>query len=198
MAAHQKKARRRQARIAFVDESGLLLAPLLRRTWARIGHTPVLLQRAKHRDKVSVGAALWLTPKMDRLGLSYKTLVNAYFNNERVATWLSELLDEWAGPTLVIWDGGNMHKGDPIADVVEKARGRLLLERLPPYGSELMPVEWLWSCLKQTRLCNFAAQDVEQLNDRTVAELAEIQRDQKRLVGFLQATSLSLPRTLLL
>jgi transposase len=179
-----------------VDESGLLLAPLLRRTWAQIGHTPVLFQRAKQRDKVSVGAALWLT--RGQLGLSYRTLVNGYFNNEQVAAWLSDLLAEWDGPTIAIWDGGNMHKGDPIKAVVERARGRLLLERLPPYGSELMPVEWLWSWLKYSRLCNFAAHDVRELNDRAVAELGGIQQNQERLAGFFHAAALSLPRTLLL
>jgi len=198
LAAHQKKARRRAARVAFVDESGLLLAPLLRRTWARVGQTPVLLQRAKHRDKVSIGAALWLTPGQGRLGLSYRTLVNGHFNNERVAAWLTHLLGQWDGPAIVIWDGGNMHKGDPIAAVVDEARGRLLLERLPAYGSELMPVEWLWGWLKHTRLCNFAPHDVQQLNDRAVAELGDIQQDQERLAGFFHAAALTLPRTLLL
>jgi transposase len=181
-----------------VDESGLLLAPLRRRTWARVGQTPVLLQRAKQRDKVSVGAALWLTPGQSRLGLSYRTLVNGYFNNERVAAWLADLLGEWRSPAIVVWDGGNMHKGDPIAAVVGGARGRLLLERLPPYGAELMPLEWLWSWLKHTRLGNFAPHDAQQLNDRAVAELGDLQQDQQRLAGFFHAAALALPRTLLL
>jgi transposase len=181
-----------------VDESGLLLAPLPRRTWARVGHTPALAQRTKQREKVSAAAALWLSPGQGRLGLSYRTLVNGYFNNQRVAAWLSHLRGAWGGPAIVIWDGGTMHKGDPIEAVVQAARGRLLLERLPPYGSELMPVEWLWSWLKNTRLCNFAPHDARQLDDRAVAELADIQQDQERLAGFFHAADLSLPRTLLL
>jgi hypothetical protein len=34
---NQKKARRQHADIVLIDESGLLMAPLLRRTWAPRG-----------------------------------------------------------------------------------------------------------------------------------------------------------------
>ncbi len=146
---------------------------------------------------MSVAAALWLTPLRDRLGLSYRALVNGYFNNEAVADFLGQLLGELAGPVLVIWDGGTMHKGDPIAERVAQSKGRLLLERLPPYGSELMPVEQLWSWLKHSRLCNFAPHDARQLEEATVAELTAIRGDQERLRSFFHASALSLPRTLL-
>lgn len=157
----------------------------------------MLRQRARHRDKVSVAAALWLTPGRDRLGLSYRTLVNGYFNNERVASWLRELLAELGGPAVVVWDGGNMHKGDPIREVVAASGGRLDLERLPPYGSKLMPVEQLWGWLKYGRLCNFAPHDARQLDARVVAEVEAIRQDQERLRGFFHASSLPVPRTLL-
>src|SRR5205085_10855859 len=132
------------------------------------------------RDKVWVGAVVWLTPRRDRLGLAFRTLVDDYFNNERTAAWLKDLVAGWGGPAVVVWDGGNMHQGDPIRAAVRESRGRLMLERLPPYGSELMPVEQLWSWLKHSRLCNFAPHDTRQLNDRAVAELAAIQHDQER------------------
>ena len=44
LAAHQKKARRQDAHIALIDESGLLMAPLVRRTWAPQGQTPDFVQ----------------------------------------------------------------------------------------------------------------------------------------------------------
>src|SRR4030042_3489790 len=69
MAPHQKKARRRGAHLVVIDESGLLMAPLVRRTWAVRGQPPVLVQRAGPREKVSVAAALWLSPRRARLGV---------------------------------------------------------------------------------------------------------------------------------
>ena len=46
LAAHQKKARRQEASLALIDESGLLMAPLVRRTWAPRGQTPDLDQNS--------------------------------------------------------------------------------------------------------------------------------------------------------
>lgn len=181
----------------LIDESGLLLGPLLRRTWAPRGRTPTLPQRSRQRDKVSVAAALWLTPSRGRLGLSWQTLVNGYFNNEGVADFVKALLRGLRAPLVVIWDGGNMHRGDPITELVEEKEGRLVVEHLPAYGSELMPVEYLWSYLKYGRLCNFAPRDAEELNRRAVAELAALQKDQQLLRSFFHASSLPLPRTLL-
>ena len=146
---------------------------------------------------MSVAAAVWLTPRRDRLGLSFRTLVRGYFNNARVAAVLEGLLEELGGPAVVVWDGGAMHRGDPITDLVARAGGRLALERLPPYGAELMPVEPLWAWLKHGRMANFAPHDADELNARAVAELTALRRDQTLLRSFFHASSLPLPRTLL-
>ena len=63
-----------------MDESGLLMAPLVRRTWAPRGQPPDLDQGGGPRQKVSVAAALGLSPRRDRLGLYTRTLVNDYFD----------------------------------------------------------------------------------------------------------------------
>lgn len=92
MAEDQKKVRRLAAHLVLIDESGLLMAPLVRRTWAPRGETPQLYQRGRHREKVSLAIAFWVTPRYRRLGLSYETLEDAYFNNERVAAFLEHLM----------------------------------------------------------------------------------------------------------
>jgi hypothetical protein len=48
----------RRAGLVFLDESGLLLLPLVRRSWSRCGQTPVLRQVGRNRKKVSAIAAL--------------------------------------------------------------------------------------------------------------------------------------------
>jgi transposase len=193
----KEKARRQGASLALIDESGLLMAPLVRRTWAPRGQTPVLVQKSGTREKVSVAAALWVSPRHDRLGLFSGTLVNGYFNNWYSAAFLEALLQELTGRVIVIWDGGTMHKGDPIRQLVDHFADRLCLEKLPPYAPMLNPIEFLWSWLKYSRLNNFAPRDAIQLNERVVAELAAIQKDQGLLESFVHATSLPLRLTLL-
>src|SRR4051812_24822038 len=106
----KQKARRQHARIALIDESGLLMAPLVRRTWAPRGQTPDFVQRGGGgpRQKVSVAAALWLSPRRDQLGLYSKTLVNGYFDNWYVTAFLEAMMHDLDGRFVVVWDGGPM------------------------------------------------------------------------------------------
>jgi transposase len=198
VAAHQKNARRWNAAIAWIDESALLVAPLVRRSRAPRGQPPVLLQKGRHREKVSVAAGLWLSPRRDRLRPFTRTAVNGYFNNRRVAPSLGALADEVGGPLVAVWDGGNMHKGDPIEELLAGRESRLILEQLPAYGSELMPVEQLWTWLKYDRLANFAPRDASHLDGVLRAELAAVEGDQEQLESFFHASRLPLPRALLM
>jgi len=193
----KRKARRRAACLLLMDESGLLMAPLLRRSWALRGHPPESRYKAGHREKVSVAAALWLPPLRDRLHLAYQTLVNGYFSNAEVAEFLSGAVQGLPGPVIAIWDGGTMHKGDSIRELVEESQGRLEIEPLPAHAPELMPVEFLWRWLKYGRLCNFAPRDAHHLNQAVVRELDAIWDNQVLLSSFFHDSDLPLPRALL-
>jgi transposase len=179
-----------------IDESGLLMGPLVRRSWAPAGRPPALAQRGGARQKVSVAAALWLPPARDRVRLFARTLVDGYFNADRMAPFLRALLRAAGGRLVVVWDGGNPHKGDPIREVERAAAGRLWLERLPAYGSELMPVEQLWAWLKYDRLPNFAPYTVAELDAEVRRELRRAGRSQALLDSFFHGSKLPRPRAL--
>jgi transposase len=193
----KRNARRRGACLVLLDESGLLMAPLVRRSWALRGHPPQSKYKAGHREKVSVAAALWLPPERDQLHLAYQTLVNGYFSNVEVAAFLSGAVQGLPGPVIAIWDSGTMHKGGPIRALVEESQGRLDIEPLPSHASTLMPVEFLWRWLKYGRLCNFAPLDARQLNEAVVRELDAIWDNQVLLSSFFHQSELPLPLTLI-
>src|SRR5262249_56141343 len=77
VAPRAKKGRRLKAALVFIDESGLLLAPVVRRSWAPRGQTPILYQRGRAREKVSMIAALTLSPRRRRVGLYFSLGANA-------------------------------------------------------------------------------------------------------------------------
>jgi hypothetical protein len=181
----------------WLDESGLLMAPLVRRSWAPVGQPPVLRPKAGHRQKVSVAGALWLTPGQDRVGLAYQTVVDGYFSNGTVADFVSGAVPGLGCPVILIWDGGTMHKGGPINDLVAGSGGRLELAPLPPYAPELMPVEQVWGWLKYGQLCNYTPASSTQLDAAIRAKLDPIRADQELLRGFIHASALPLPRALL-
>jgi transposase len=181
----------------LIDESGLLLAPLVRRTWAWRGKTPQLRQQAKHREKVSLAAALWLPPERDRVGLFYETLVNAYFNNEQIAGFLEDLLREIPNRLVVVWDRGQMHRGDPIRSQRARFEPRLSLEELPSYAPMLNPLEPVFSWLKESRLCNFAPWDAHELNRAVFRELQALADDQSLLRQLWHRSDLPMPQPLI-
>jgi hypothetical protein len=174
------------------------MAPLVRRTWAVRGRTPDLVQRGGGaHEKVSVAAALWLSPRRDRLGLYSKTLVNGYFDNWYMSVFLEAMMNDLDGRFVVVWDGGPMHKGDPIHQVTDRFADRLCLEALPPWAPMLNPTEPPWGWLKYGRLCNYTPQDAAELDGRVVAELATVESDQGFLKNLYHESELPLPRTLL-
>lgn len=131
------------------------------------------------------------------MGLFYQALVNEYFNNQRTALFLEMLMRELPHRLIVVWDGGPMHKGDPIAEAVERVAPRLTLERLPPYAPMLNPVEPLWSWLKYSRLANFAPTDAKDLHRVVTRELNAIADETEILQSIWHASELPLPRALL-
>jgi transposase len=178
------------------------MAPLVRRTWSPCGHRPVLKQRGRHREKVSVAGALWWAPwrtwDEGPLGLVYQTLTDSYFNNERSAAFLEQLMRDIPEGLTVVWDGGQMHKGDPIRQAVERFRPRLVLERLPAYAPMLNPVEPLWSWLKGSRLCNAAPANAVELNRGVRRALNAVRNNPAFLRSVWQGSDLPLPRALLI
>lgn len=180
----------REASLVFTDESGLLLLPLVRATLARRAQTPVLEHRARQRDKVSVAAALTLSPARGHVNLHYQTYPNAYVNNVAYAQFLRcKVLAQITRPLVLIHDGGTMHKGDPMRDLCGHFP-RLDLNLLPPYAPELNPTEQLWNFEKDKELANYVPHDVRELDATVNDHLERIKHDQVRLRSFFAAVPL--------
>lgn len=120
----------------------------------------------RHRDKVSVIAALSVAPTLRRLGLYWLADPKNYVTAETVVKFLRELLKHLRGRVIVVWDGGSNHKG-PLVRAPCARYLRLHLERLPAYAPDLNPVEQVWSHLKYARLPNFVPASLPHL-DQTV------------------------------
>jgi transposase len=193
----KEKARRQGARIAPIDESGLMMSPPLRRTRAPRGRTPLLVQAGAHRERASVAAALWLSPRRDHLGLYFHTSADGYFDDRHMTAFLEAMPRDLSGRFVVVWDGGPMHEGEPIRAPEAQFADRLSLERSPPFAPVLDPVEALWSWLKYSRLNDFAPRDPAELDDRVIAELTATRGDRSFLRSLFHASELPLPLTLL-
>lgn len=191
VAPHQKKARRLNAALVFVDESGLLLAPLVRRSWAPRGQTPILYQRGRSREKVSIIAALSVSPQRRRVGLYYSLCPNANVTIPWLIAFLRDLATHLRHPLLLVWDRLPGHRAHTVQRYLA-ARRRLHAELLPPYAPELNPVETLWAYLKRNPLANLAAPDAATLARIAGRHTQRLQRRPQLLRALIRSTPLFL------
>jgi transposase len=177
--------------LVFLDESGLLMAPLVRRTWAPCGQTPILRQRTRSRDKVSVIATLTVSPRRRHISLYAALVVNANVNAERFVGFLRALARHRRGPLILIWDRLNVHRSRTVQDYLER-HPRMRVELLPPYAPDLNPVENVWGYLKRNPLANHAADDAGSLALTALVHARRLARRPPLLRSFIHATGLPL------
>jgi putative transposase len=116
----------------------------VRRSLAPRGETPVLKQKGTRREKVSLIAALSLSPRQHRPALYFQTHPKEFINNVKAVAFVRQLLRHLRGKVVLIWDRGTMHRGDPIRALLRDSP-RLTIEELPPYAAELNSVEQVWN-----------------------------------------------------
>jgi hypothetical protein len=192
LAAHPKKARDECAHLVLIDETGLLLNPLVRRSWAPRGRTPVIGGDGGQRKKVSVVGAVSVSPRTHRLGLYFANRIDGYFDAGAVVRFLRHLLRALVGKVIVVWDGGPNHRG-PVMRAFLTRNKRLWLERLPPYAPELNPVEAVWSWLKFGQLANFVPYDLAALDDKILDRLIRLKCDPELLRSLWDGSELPFP-----
>jgi hypothetical protein len=191
MARHQKKARRLNAWLVFLDESGLLMSPLLRRSWSRCGCTPVLYQRTRCHQKVSVIAALCVGPDRRRLALYFRLHVDRNITAALIRQFLRALLRELDGAVVLVWDRLLAHRARRV-ELFLSQHPQLHPDFLPPYAPELNPVEYVWSYLKINPLANLTVADAKTLAQMTRHQARGVQRNQHLLNSFLKHSPLRL------
>jgi hypothetical protein len=122
-----KKAQQEGRTIIFVDEAGFYLLPMLVRTYAPVGQTPILRVPLTREHLCAIGG---ITPE----GRMYMHMQEHAYRAEHVVEFLRMLLRKISGKLLVIWDGSPIHRAHVIKEFLAAgAARRLHLERLPGY-----------------------------------------------------------------
>ena len=156
--AEAKKGALKEGRtIVFADQSGFYLLPMLVRTYAPVGQTPVLHEHLT-RDHLSAMSGITLEGKL------YMIEQERAFKGEDVVRFLKHLMRQIGGKLLVIWDGAPIHRSQAVKDfLVSGATRRVRLEQLPGYAPDLNPDEGIWKHLKCVELKNLCCQSLSEL-----------------------------------
>ena len=178
-----REAWRRGGHIAFLDESGFLLMPLVRRTLAPRGQRVVMRCSAAH-DRVSAISCVTLSPKAMHVGLYSQFLLKENFHGEEVVEFLKYLTRKVPGEWTVVWDGNNIHSKSKVVKAWLAKHPKVVVEDFPGYDPQNNPDEWVWSWAKYDKLCNFCPADVEWLFDAVLDALEELKHQPTLLASF--------------
>jgi transposase len=170
-----------------LDETGLMLQPLVRRTWAPAGQTPVMYSWDRH-DRLSALGALSVSPQRRRLGL-YFSAQEGNLRAPDVATFLRQVHRQIRRPLIVVLDRWNAHR-TAARQLWADGSNRFWFEWLPAYAPELNPVDKMWSHTKYGDLANYIPEDLGALEGAFVDSLWDTQSQPELLRSFFHAAQL--------
>jgi hypothetical protein len=173
----------------LIDQSGFLLHPTVRRTWATQGQTPIHYSGDRH-DRLSVTGAITVSPVRQRLGLSF-SIASHHLTGEEVFAFVQQLHGHRTRPLLLIGDRWSGHH--KAARLLQAMYGtRIHTEYLPAYAPALNPIEHCWSHTKYGEMAHFLPQDVAPLAAEVAHSLVATHRRPDLLQAFLQHARLDL------
>jgi putative transposase len=130
-----------------------------------------------------------MSPRRRRIGLYYR-LHETNITQIEVCEFVRHLLRHLRGPVFLIWDNGNIHKGDPIRALLHRFP-RLRITFFPSYAPELNPDEGVWSLAKRT-LANGRPDDIPELKAQLAMTMRAIAKSQRRLRWCIKQAALPL------
>jgi|SRR5262245_17624306 len=181
----------RRAFLAFIDETGFMLVPTVRRTFAPRGQTPVLYTGDPH-GKISGIGAIVVDPGRASIRLRYALLANQVnFRGPSVVQFLQVLRSELGGPMTVIWDRIPIHECAQVREFLAD-NPDVVAELFPPYAPELNPADGIWRYVKYSRLANYTPYEMDELRSKVTDELNRLKRIPRLLKSFIRFTKLPL------
>lgn len=166
-----------------------MLQPLVRRTWAPKGCTPIQYSWDRH-DRLSVISAVTVSPKRRRLGL-YFALQDHNFRAADVEAFVAELLKHLPHGLILVLDRWQVHRSAARRLLARFGR-RLQIEWLPPYAPQLNPDEQVWTQTKYRDLANFLPDDIADLEQTVRHSLGRTKTQQSLLRSFFKHAQLKL------
>lgn len=106
-----------------------MLQPVVRRTWAPRGETPVLDCWGRH-DRLSAISALTVSPRRRRLGL-YFDLFAHNIKADDFETFVARMLERIGRPLTLVLDRWQVHRS-AVRRLKARFGGRIHIEWLPP------------------------------------------------------------------
>lgn len=168
-----------------------MLSPVVRRTWAPRGRTPIIKISEPH-GRISVIGAITISPGRRHFGFYFQLSDdNVNLRGDSVVQFIEDVRRKIRGPITLLWDQIPIHRGKPLVAYLARHR-RVVVEPFPPFAPELNPVDNVWSYVKYGRLPNYTPHHLGELRGRITQEFSRLQKRPDLLRSFFDHTGLSL------
>lgn len=165
------------------------MSPLVRRTWAPRGQTPIFKERCCSYKKVSAIAAVTTGAQRLRCRLYFSLYVDKNIRAAETVKFLKALRRQIQTPLMLIWDRSRVHKANAVQKFLKRHK-RIHSFHFPAYAPELNPVELFWSYLKVNPLANRPITEITSLAQIARYHSTCIKEHPNLIRSFLKATPL--------
>jgi transposase len=172
--------------LVFLEESGFLLIPTLKRTWAPQGQTPYCPMWYK-QGRVNAFNAVVVSPQRKHLAL-YAQFPRRTLRGEEVVGFLKPLLRHLRGPVVLLWDRGPIPRRQLVQEFLHRYP-RVHAEYFPAYAPELNPAEYVWNRVDDA-LANGTPQNEQELTRHLRASRRKLNSSQSLLWSCIYASDL--------
>jgi len=134
-------ARKKQATLLFLDETGVHEDGPIGTTWGERGKTPMVMTTGMRR-RVNVISAI--SPR----GRLWFRCYTGTLTAQRFIEFLVDLLADTSKPIVLVMDRHPAHRAAMVRSFILANKRRISVHYLPGYAPELNPDEHVWSALK--------------------------------------------------
>lgn len=144
-----------------LDETGIRTESDIRRTWSKVGVSPILESNNSHEGLNLIGAT--------EISKNFDTIIDAYsakhsIKSHEVEVFLERLLDANPGKKVyVLLDNAKFHTSKEIQDFANVHSEDLFLINTPRYSPALNPQENIWNKLKNCIFSPSAFTSIDEL-----------------------------------
>lgn len=174
----EEHRRRWQAMLYFQDESGISLTPVMGRTWAPKGKTPVV-------EVTGNRGGMCVTSAISPVGKLIFRIEKGKVNADKHIDFLKNIIRHHPyRKIIIIEDKAPPHRAKKVDVFVEQNSKRLAIYRIPSYAPELNPDEHVWEYLKAYQLKAHQAQTTDELKKIVKRKMIGMQRKNGLIASF--------------
>ena len=172
----KKKALKHRAILYFEDEASVSLTPVLGKTWAKKGQTP-LVKSTGNRGSLAALSAISTS------GHLVFNLKRGRINSDDVIDFLGQMLDQHKRRHLVVvMDRAATHTSKKVRNFIGSQK-RLHVFYLPPRSPNLNPDEKVWNHLKHHDLKGHKETTLDGLERLSNEKLSALSSDPRKVRG---------------